>query len=99
MGGHGSPGVLAITSEYDFAGLLLDRMAAEYLMISAPKFNVPLDGGPHYMTTDLRNAVFCNMGLLDASGNPTITPRRQSISAILLIAISQRVTSSRLAAS
>jgi hypothetical protein len=90
LGGHDSPGVLAITSDYDFAGLLLDRMAAEYLMTSAPQINVPLDGRPHYMTTDLRNAVFCNMSLLDASGNPIISPRRRSISAILLIAIHSR---------
>lgn len=90
LGGHGLPGVLAITSQYDFAGLLLDRMAAEYLMTSAPQINVPLDGRPHYITTDLRNAVFCNTGLLDASGNPIISPRRQSISAILLIAIHPR---------
>ena len=90
LGGRGSPGVLAITSDYDFAGLLLDRMAAEYLMTSAPQINVPLDGRPHYMTTDLRNAVFCSTGLLDASGNLTIRPRRQSISAVLLIAIHPR---------
>ncbi len=67
-----------------------ERDACIYLMTSAPQFNVPLDGRPHYMTTDLRNAVFCNMGLLDGFANPIISPRRQSISAILLIAIHPR---------
>ena len=49
------PGVLAITSSHDFAGLLMDRGAAEYLMTSAPAFqrtawidweSRPLENGP-----------------------------------------------------
>lgn len=87
LGGRSLPGVLAIASDYDFAGLLMDRMAAQYLMTSAPQINVPLDGRPEYVTTDFAHAAFCSLGLLDASGNQMITPRRQSISAILLITI------------
>lgn len=87
LGGHSLPGVLAITSDYDFAALLLDRLPAEYLMTSAPQINVPSDGRPSYTTTDLRHAVFCRPGLLDASGQQIFHPCRQSISAILLVTI------------
>jgi hypothetical protein len=91
LGGHNLPGVLAITSNYDFAGLLLDRMAAEYLMTSAPQINVPLNGKPSYTTVDLRHAVFCRLSeLVTASEEPIIFPCRQSISAILLITIHPR---------
>lgn len=58
LGRYPLPGVLAITSDHAFSSILLDRLAAEYLMTSAPQFNVPLGGGPHYMTTDLKHAVF-----------------------------------------
>ncbi len=91
LGRYPLPGVLAITSDHAFSSILLDRLAAEYLMTSAPQFNVPLGGGPHYMTTDLKHAVFYRpLGVLDASGTPIITPCRQSIAAILLIAIYRR---------
>jgi hypothetical protein len=91
LGGHSLPGVLAITSDYDFAGLLLDRMAAEFLMTSTPKINVPLNGKPSYTTVDLRHAVFCRLSkLVTASEEPMIFPCRQSISAILLITIHPR---------
>ncbi len=87
LSGRGLPGVLVITSAYDFSGLLLDRMSAECLMTSAPQFNEPLNGGPDYMTTDLRNAVFCRPGLFNASGEQMFLPCRKSVSAILLIQI------------
>ena len=91
LGRHPLPGVLAIVSDHAFSGILLDRLAAEYLMTSAPQFNVPLGGGPHYMTTDLKHAVFYRpLGVLDASGTPIIAPCRQSIAAILLVAIDRR---------
>ena len=78
----------AIASAHAFASILLDRLAAEYLMTSAPQFNVPIGGGPTYTTTDLKHAVFYRpLGVLDASGVPIIAPCRQSIAAILLIAI------------
>ena len=90
LGGHSLPAVLAIASDYDFAGILLDRFAAEYLMTSAPRINVPLKGGPSYTTTDLRHAVFCRPGLLNVSGEQMISPCRQSISAIFLVTIYSR---------
>ena len=87
LGRYPLPGVLAIVSDHAFSGMLLDRLAAEYLMTSAPQFNVPLGGGPHYMTTDLKHAAFYRpLGVLDASGTPIISPCRQSIAAILLVA-------------
>ncbi|MFZ1009909.1 MAG: hypothetical protein WAN65_23935 [Candidatus Sulfotelmatobacter sp.] len=90
LGGHSLPGVLAITSDYDFAGTLLGRGAAKDLMISAPQTNVPLNGDPPYETTDLHDAVFCRRSLLNASGELMISPCRQSIAAIFLITIYPR---------
>jgi hypothetical protein len=91
LGSHNLSAVLAITSDYDFASLLLDRMAAEYLMTSAPQTNVPLNGKPSYTTVDLRHAVFCRLSeLVTASEESMIFPCRQSISAILLITIHAR---------
>ena len=82
--------VLAITSDHAFAGLLLDRMAAEYLMTSAPQINFPIGGGQTRITTDLRHSVFQrDTGIVDASGAPIIKPALRSISVILLIAIDQ----------
>ena len=87
LAGHGLPTVLAITSDHAFASILLDRLAAEYLMTSAPQINVPLGRRPHYMSTDLRHSVFQrDTGVLDASGAPIIKPSLRSIGAILLIA-------------
>lgn len=91
LGRYQLPGVLAIISDHAFASNLLDRLAAEYLMTSAPQFNVPLDGRPTYTTTDLRHAVFYRpLGVLDAWGAPIIEPCRQSIAAILLVAVHPR---------
>jgi hypothetical protein len=94
LGGRGMPGVLAITSSYDFAGLLMDRGAAEYLMTSAPHITVPLGstGKSGNLETDLRNAVFCQPGILDASGNQMFVTRYRSIAAILLVTIGVRET-------
>src|ERR1019366_5335259 len=71
LGGHDMPGVLAITSAYDFAGLLMDRMAAHNLLTSDLQIRVPfgMSGESSYMTTDLRHAVFCRPTILDASGD------------------------------
>jgi hypothetical protein len=52
LAGHGLPAVLAITSDHAFASILMDRLAAEYLMTSAPQINVPIGGGTHYMSTN-----------------------------------------------
>lgn len=91
LGGRSLPGVLAITSDYDFASILLDRGAAKYLMTSAPQTNVPLNGDPTYETTDLCDAVFCRRSdLFNAFGEVVVFPCRQSIAAILLITIHPR---------
>jgi hypothetical protein len=91
LAGHGLPTVLAIASDYVFASLLMDNLAAKYLMTSAPQINVPIGGGPHYMSTNLKDAVFERAtGLLDASGKPIIKPALRSIGAILLIAVDYR---------
>jgi hypothetical protein len=88
LGRYSLPGVLAITSDYDYATLLLGKGNAEYLMTSAPQINVPIDGRPDYITTDLQDAVFCRLSrVLNSAGVPSIDPCRQSISAILLITI------------
>jgi len=88
-------GVLAIASSHDFAGLLMDRGAAQYLMTSAPHFSVPLGSpgkGGHW-ETDLRDSVFCQpAALLDASGNQRFVTRYRSIAAILLVTIGVRET-------
>ncbi len=80
------PGVLAITASHDCAGLLMDRLAAEFLLISDPVLKVRLgdisDRGSQ--VTDLRRSVFFKPG---KSGREII-PCRRSISAILLVAIS-----------
>jgi hypothetical protein len=95
LGGRGMPGILAITCSHDFAGLLMDRGAAEYLMTSAPHFCVPLGstGKTGHGETDLRDAVFCQPAvLLDASGKQSFVARYRSIAAILLVTIGVRET-------
>jgi hypothetical protein len=88
LAGHGMPTVLAITSDHAFASTLMDKLAAEYLMTSAPQINVPIGGGPSHMSTNLKDPVFQRYtGLLDASEVPIIKPALQSIGAILLIAL------------
>jgi hypothetical protein len=92
LAGYDLPRVLAITSAHDFAGILMDRGAAEHLMISDPHLRVPLHptGGASYFGTDLDHAVFCRPSIFDASGDPTVAPCCQSISAILLVTILAR---------
>ncbi|MGC2182469.1 MAG: hypothetical protein WA637_04225 [Terriglobales bacterium] len=89
------PGVLAIAPSHAFAGLLMDRHAAEYLMTSAPYISEPI--GPTRKAgqwkTNLRNAVFCQpAALLDASGSQVFVTRYRSIAAILLVTIGFRET-------
>jgi len=77
------PGVLAIVSSHFGAMLVMDSHAAELTFASEPYFRVPI-GGPadpaNY--TALNNSVFIKPG-----PNGTIIPCRQSLSAILLIAV------------
>jgi hypothetical protein len=82
------PRVLAITSSHAFASILMDRLPAENLLLADPMISHQQGDtlGHATMMTDLRKAVFFR---LDKSGTK-IVPRRQSISAILLVAISGR---------
>lgn len=91
LANHGVPTALAITSDHAFASLLMDKLAAEYLMTSAPQINVPIGGGTHYMSTNLKDSVFQRAtGFLDPTGVPIIKPALRSIGAILLIAVDHR---------
>lgn len=91
LSGQGMPTVLAITSDHAFASILMDTLAAEYLMTSAPQINVPIGGGREFMSTDLKHSVFQRpTGLLDATGTPIIKPALRSVSAILLMAVDHR---------
>jgi hypothetical protein len=86
LAGHPHPRVLAITLSYDFAGLLIHRLAAERLLVSDPvirhTLGEPADRAAQF--TDLRRSAFLRPG---KSGREIICYRR-SISAILLVAIS-----------
>jgi hypothetical protein len=94
LSGQGMPTVLAITSDHAFASILMDTLAAEYLMTYAPQINVPIGGGREYMSTDLKHSVFQRpTGLLDAAGAPIIKPALRSVGAILLMAVDHRESS------
>lgn len=89
LGNQAHPSVLAITSCYDYAGLLLDHNAAHNLLISDPWFSIPI-GGPRdagNWQTDFKKSAFCFGGLLDAQGNPIVTVSGKSVSAVLLATI------------
>lgn len=83
LGGHPVARVLAICLTHIGAGALLGTLAAEWLLTSQPKLSVPLDDPIAAVreVTDLSNSAF----LAVRAGN--IVPVRQSISAILLIAV------------
>lgn len=80
------PRVLAIASSHDCAGLLMDRLGAEFLLISDPTIKVRLGdvSGRGSQVTSLRRSVFFKPG----KSGTEIIPCRQSISAILLVAVS-----------
>jgi hypothetical protein len=85
------PTVLAISSDHAFASILMDKLATEYLMTSAPQINVPIGGGLEFMSTNLKDSVFQRpTGLLDASGAPIIKSSLRSIGAVLLMAVDHR---------
>lgn len=94
LGNHALPGVLAITCDHEFGGILLDRHAAQTLMMSAPCINSPFDGGPTFITTDLKHSVFYRASsVLGPDQLPIISACRQSISAILLLTLYSREVS------
>jgi hypothetical protein len=78
------PRVLAITSTHFASSFLLGAQGAEYLLTSQPKLTFPVGvrGAPVRMTTDLRSSAFFAPG-----ENGQVVPRRQSVSAVLLIGL------------
>ena len=79
LAGAPEPRVLAVCSTHVGADVLLGTIAAEWLMTSEPKIAV---GATTVSVTDLRKAAFFRVQ------DGVIVPLNQSISAILLIAIS-----------
>ena len=79
------PRVLAITSTHAASDFLLGSQGAEYLLTSEPRITYPVvgSGAAVGLTTDLRRSVFFAP---DATGQ-RIVPRRQSVSAILLVGL------------
>jgi hypothetical protein len=83
LGGHEVARVLAICLTHMGSGALLGTLAAEWLMTSQPKLSVPV-GAP---VTAVREVTDLGKSAFLAIRDGSITPVRQSISAVLLIAI------------
>jgi hypothetical protein len=83
LGGHEVARVLAICLTHPAAGALVGTLAAQWLMTSQPKLSVTVGDpvGAIRETTDLRESAFL------AVRDDRIVPVRQSISAVLLVAI------------
>lgn len=82
---QGAPGILAITLNHIGAAQLLGARAADWMMVSEPTISVPLaskgKSTPSASTTNLKKAAFIRIQ------EGQVVPVRQSISAVLLIAI------------
>ncbi|HTB92678.1 MAG TPA: hypothetical protein VK728_07590 [Candidatus Sulfotelmatobacter sp.] len=85
LSGYPCPRILAITSTHHASSFLLGPTGAEFLLTSEPTITyAPAgSGGPVTMTTTLKRSVFFGPG---ATGTQ-ILPRRQSVSAVLLIGL------------
>lgn len=85
LAGYSCSRVLAITCSHVGAGAFMGRLAAVNLLVSDPKIHYRLGDPPDrvHQITDLRKAVFFRPD----KTRKKIIPFRQSISAILLIAI------------
>ena len=85
LAGQQVPRVLAISLAQRGASVLLGRLAAEWLMMSEPKIEVPLalegEAGPSRSVADLKNSAFLRFQ------DGQILPVRKSISAILLVGV------------
>lgn len=85
LGGHDFPRVLCISLIHVGASILVGTLAAEWLMASEPKIEVPVGLGvddlPARNVTNLKKSAFFKIQ------DGVISPVRQSISAILLISI------------
>ena len=80
------PRVLAITSTHHASAHLLGPSGAEFLLTSEPTITYPIagSGAAVTMTTNLRRSVFFGPG----ESGTQIVSRRRSISAVLLVALS-----------
>lgn len=87
MSGHGMPQVLAVVSLHDGAPVLLNPEEATDFFISDVNLTIPMGAGARdpYPSTDLKNSLFFRFDLDDPS---KVVPCRQSVSAVLLIAVS-----------
>lgn len=85
LSGYPGARILAITSTHQASSFLLGTTGAEFLLTSEPMIRFPAtgSGGPVTVTTNLKRSVFFGPG---PSGNQ-IVARRQSVSAVLLIAL------------
>jgi hypothetical protein len=89
LSNYSCPRVLAITSTHHAASFLMGDTGAEFLLTSEPAITYPLaeTGGPVTMTTNLRRSVF--FGPAPGSTGTQIVPRRQSVSAVLLLGLDE----------
>jgi hypothetical protein len=84
LGGHAMPRVLAVASSHAGVGALFNTGAAEWALTSEPRIVAGIGSpGPGRQCTDLRSSVFLRI----ADDGRTVLPCRQTISAILLIAV------------
>jgi hypothetical protein len=86
LSGHGMPQVLAVVSLHDGAPVLLNPEEAFTFFVSDFVLKVPIgEGGDPYHSTDLKNSLFFRF---DQDDPTKVIPCRQSVSAVLLIAVS-----------
>jgi hypothetical protein len=85
------PRVLAITSTHHASAHLLGPSGAEFLLTSEPKITYPIagSGAAITLTTNLRRSVFFGPG----ESGTQIVSRRRSVSAVLLVALSDTQSS------
>jgi hypothetical protein len=85
MAGYQNARLLIITSAHKYSHILLGTHSAENLIYSDTMIQVPIGNlnGKEILSTDLRNSAFIK------PKNDTIVSCRQSVSAILLIAITE----------
>ena len=84
LGGHEMPRVLAVASSHAQVGALINTGAAEWMLTSEPRIIGEIGSyGPGRQCTDLRSSVFLRI----ADDGRTALPCRQTISAILLVAV------------
>jgi len=84
LGGHRMPRVLAVACNHPLVGTILNADAARFVLTSNPKIIVEIGSeGPGSECTDLRDSAFLK---INRDGR-AVVPRRQTVSAVLLIAV------------